>query len=265
MRAVVSSPAAPAAPGRGRRWSPRVERGERVPRGGHGLPVPGRGQPPVVDRSLDDHEVGIERRIQRGDALAVRAAVEPGLEVAAAADAVDGGLPARAARRARRRSPSVGREAAEPYVHESPKISTRGCSGSASARGRGDGGSGILRGRDRRRLGASVHGRTRGHGAHRRDRERGHRERPEPTHAAGARRRARGRGRGRGHRPRVSEVSPCTECARRASETGGAEPAGNPRDHGPEAGARRASRTERFPPRTEHPMRRARILRCNAS
>ena len=48
-----------------------VERRQRVPRGGDGIPIARRGEAAVVDGSLDDDEVGIERRIERGDALAV--------------------------------------------------------------------------------------------------------------------------------------------------------------------------------------------------
>ncbi|CAI7651612.1 unnamed protein product [Penicillium discolor] len=69
----------------------RVESRQRVPRGGHGLAVAGHALRPVVDGALDDDEIRIESRVQCRDAVAEGGAVDAGLEVAAAPDAVHDG------------------------------------------------------------------------------------------------------------------------------------------------------------------------------
>lgn len=67
----------------------RICRRERIPRRAHRGVVAFRAHAPIVDRSLHDHEIGAERRVEHCDAFAEGRAIDAGFEISAPANAVD--------------------------------------------------------------------------------------------------------------------------------------------------------------------------------
>lgn len=67
----------------------RICRRETIPRGIDSGVVARSAETPIVDRSLHDHEIGAEHRVEQRNALTEGRTVDAGFEIPAAADTVD--------------------------------------------------------------------------------------------------------------------------------------------------------------------------------